>query len=300
METKTKRNAALLAVSLFSLTWLSGIWACAGANPHQSALNPSIRELLEMATPSSDLETLEALSKTLEVKVPETSDEVNRLIGALDHSRWEIQRAAAVALGNGKAKQAVPSLVQKLEKLMATRPTAHNEEEIRIANQHAFVAEAVVVALSLTKDERAIEPLLRHPEFYTLHMGTMPLASFGAKALPAMLGIAADRNGLRYKPILGVIANIRDPEATPLLLETAGHRYVEIRRSAVSALRGMKAKEATSTFEQLLNDRDDSIRFSVFQALIEMEPQKYAMKALRFLKERIDPRPSRRYAGQVR
>ncbi|MBI1745675.1 MAG: HEAT repeat domain-containing protein [Acidobacteria bacterium] len=251
----------------------------------QSRQSPSVQELLFLADQADDPDTFAFLAKALENQKPATSYETGLLIQALDHPHWDIQRAAATALGNSKAAEAVPKLIEKLETLSGLIRIPHTGATEVDLIQKALVAETIVSSLSLIGDERALEPLLNHPEFYKAHMGVKPLASFGAKALPFLLKKAGNQKDPDRQEVLGIVAGLRDPEAIPQLLDMARAEEAAMRRSALSALRGLQAREALPTFEKLLADSDDVVRLSALLALVEMQPEKYFPVAFRFLED---------------
>jgi HEAT repeat protein len=276
-----KKRAVSRLLLCFLIYLIGGVFSGLG-QPRQG---PSIQELLALTNQASDPGSLEILVKALERKKPVTSQEVTLLMAALDDPRWEVQRAAAIALGNTQVKEAVPKLIGKLEQLSNQSAPTDTPAEILKWNQNALVAEAIVAVLALINDDRAIEPLLNHPEFYMQHMGATPLAAFGAKALPAMLKIASDPQDPRRQAIHSVIANIRDTEAIPLLVEALTDNDVEIRKDAISALRGMRAGPAAPAFEKLLSDADADARLPALLALVEMQPEQYFDRALLFLQD---------------
>ncbi|MBI1745681.1 MAG: HEAT repeat domain-containing protein [Acidobacteria bacterium] len=254
----------------------------------QSSPGSNLQELLEMVSQPNDPATLETILKNIERSAPLTSLEETLLIEALSHVKWEVQRAAILALGNGRVTDAAPRLLEKLELLSNQTPNAQTEAEVEKWNQGAVVAEALVAALAAIRDERTIEPLLMYPELYTTHMGVKPIVAFGVSALPALLKIARDPQDERRVSVLSLIANIRDVQAIPMLMEAANGAEAEIRKSALSALRGLQVAEAVPLFEAQLADPDPDTRLTALMALVAIQPETYVSTAILFLQ---DPSP---------
>lgn len=270
------------------------LWVCvfctiaAAVGLGQSLPGSGVQELLALSRRTQDAETWEVLAKALERQMPVTSQDVRMLIEALDHPRADIQRAAVMALANGKAAEAAPYLLTKLEEIYNQTDLPQTEADRPRWNQNAFLAESVVAALAFIGDERAVAPLLNYPEFFTSHMGVKPLAAFGARVLPDLLDIARQPQDPRRPAILSVLANLRDREAIPRLLEALQDADGEIRKSALSALRALQASEAEPVLETLLADPDADTRLAALFALTEMAPEKYRPTMLLFLQ---DPNP---------
>jgi HEAT repeat protein len=277
-----KTSKTTFRLPLYFLVGLIGVVFCGMG---QSLPGSSIEDLLLIAEQTTDLETLELLVKNLERQKPLNSTEVALLIGALEHPKWEVQRAAVIALGNGKAAEAVPDLINKLETLSLPNEDPGNGEAVKKLIQEALLAEAIAISLSFIGDDRAIGPLLNHPELYTLHMGTTPLSAFGNRMLLRCLNIVRNPQDSRHRDIIPLITNLRDAQAIPQLLEFLQGDDPEIRNAALAALTGMKAREAIPMLEELLRNQEAGVRFSALQALVEMQPGKYLEKALLFLQD---------------
>lgn len=170
---------------------------------------------------------------------------IEPLIDLLQDANQAARHQAAHVLGKMRDARAVDALIAALHDADAT------------------VIRKVVFSLGQIGDTRAIPALvalLGGDSIETQALVTDALESFGAAALPALIGALADDRWPVREQAADVLGLIGDKAAIPVLVEALNDPNAQVRFAVVTALGQIANGKAGAHLESVQNDSDDRVR----------------------------------------
>jgi HEAT repeat protein len=181
-------------------------------------------------------------------KLPAETDDLTRLIGALESDDPLERRDAARALGEARARPAVPALISALGRAVPEGSEADSSE-------HASRA-AAAVALGLIGDPRATDALLEAIAD-GFNLGTAASTALGRLDPPPvdrLVGALADPVSWRRARAVMALGEIGDRSAFEAMRPLLDDPEDVVRRAAASAFEKLRDPRAVAPLVALLSD----------------------------------------------
>jgi len=177
-----------------------------------------IMPLTEILKGADAGQIIAALSGLATLGVGEASNEI---IPCLNHDRWEVRQAAAIALGKVRALDAVEALLKRIE---------DPRWEVRME---------VVIALNHLKDERAREIFIKALEDERAEVRRTAAIALGnirdETVLPPLVETLGDKSWMVRKAVLSALGNIRSEKVKGNILKCLMDEDDEVRQEAALA-----------------------------------------------------------------
>jgi HEAT repeat protein len=173
-----------------------------------------------------------------------TDDDVSSLLQQLQSADRKERLAAARALGELRAKEAVPPLIQALD------------------DRYAKVRVAAIDALARIGDERAIPPILRMAAAKQYHVRTSAGRALGhiPGALPHLLRALEDERSSVREQVVTALGRTRDQRAFASLVRMLDDKSLGVRTRATRALERLGDKRAIPHLSEAVKRKTKSSR----------------------------------------
>ena len=228
-----------ILVSMLSLIGLN-----AQAQQGTESLNRKpIKILIDEIKKTNDPKMKSKAVQVLETKKPETNEDVDAIINALDDEDMEIQDVAVRNVQTYKLEKAIPKLLEKIKgipaaKIEIDKVTPTQEKDYRIKSMSALALSEMKVkeALPIIIDKLGDAPF---PSVYDERILGISAANYGKNALPVIKKKIKEierRNPYGKMRLLAVIMNIQDRNAIPELKDMFDNDDPDIKSAAAKGL----------------------------------------------------------------
>jgi HEAT repeat protein/beta-lactamase regulating signal transducer with metallopeptidase domain len=178
---------------------------------------------------------------------------VASLTRALSDSAATVRREAAQALGQLKARAAVPSLIRGLD------------------DDDADVRQAFVRALARIGDESAADGLiaaLRDPSPAVRNYAAQAVGELGVRrAAPALIDLLGDEHPDLRRQAISQLWRLRDTSSVDAIARLVSDSSAAVRRTAVAALGQFRRPSSYPALERALSDDNAEVRMRALSSL---------------------------------
>jgi HEAT repeat protein len=177
------------------------------------------------------------------------------LIALLKDARPVVRQQAAHTLGKLGDTGAVDALIAALQ------------------DEDAMVVLKAAQALGQIGDARAasaLAPLLAYDRAEVRTMAATVLEGFGRAAVDSLAPFMQHKNGQVREQAAEILGLIKNPQATPVLIEALHDAEWQVRFAAVTALGAINGAKAKRALEPLRDDPDQRVRVLVENVMAQM------------------------------
>ena len=232
----------------------------AGESKSGKSMAMLIKEIKETKDPKIKARILHEL----ETKKPETSEDIDATINALDDEDMEIQDVAVRNVQTYKVEKAIPKLLEKIKgipptKIEIDKVSPAQEKDYRIKSMSALALSEMKVkeALPIIIDKLGDAPF---PSVYDERILGISAANYGKNALPVIKKKIKEierRNPYGKMRLLAVIMNIQDRNAIPELKDMFDNDDPDIKSAAAKGLRNLGEKIDVSKIIKALKKHEE-------------------------------------------
>ncbi len=194
------------------------------------------------------------------------------LLKALGHQAWQVQAAAAEALGKIGSQGAVPFLRRLLkaseadlrQKVLAAAALTKSAPPASDGETHPEVKRAAAVALNRIQPQVAEDALLGALASGQASLMEAAMAGLGnlesTGGRDEMLALLEHQEPAVRAAAAACLGRLREERAVDGLIKLLSDPEASVRREAVIALNHLKAKRAVEALTGLMDDQDDAVR----------------------------------------
>ena len=232
----------------------------AGESKSGKSMAMLIKEIKETKDPKIKARILHEL----ETKKPETSEDIDATINALDDEDMEIQDVAVRNVQTYKVEKAIPKLLEKIKgipptKIEIDKVSPAQEKDYRIKSMSALALSEMKVkeALPIIIDKLGDAPF---PSVYDERILGISATNYGKNALPVIKKKIKEierKNPYGKMRLLAVIMNMQDRNAIPELKDMFDNDDPDIKSAAAKGLRNLGEKIDISKIIKTLKKHEE-------------------------------------------